>query len=52
MPNSKGGFLLEAAQHKYHNILDIHLDILSFSNFLHDFLWNFPSCKIRNPDVL
>ena len=42
----------KAAQHKYHTILDIHLSILTFSNFLHHFLWNIPSWKKRKPDVL
>ena len=35
--------LLQAAQHKYHTILDVHLSIFTFSNFLLQFLWNIPS---------
>jgi len=46
-PNKKGASLPQAAQHKYHNIFNIHLSILSFHNFLRGFLWNIPSCKIR-----
>ena len=33
----------QATQHKYHIIKAVYLSILSFHNFLHYFLYNFPS---------